>query len=233
MSESVDSSFNQQALKQMAAQSAMEYLLPKLSTDTVLGIGTGSTTNAFIDLLGSHKQHFAGAVASSEDSAQRLRALGIEVLDLNSSGSLEFYIDGADAVTPHLAMTKGGGAALTREKIIAASARQFICMVDESKQVDLLGTFPIPVEVIPMGRSYVARQLVTLGGQPAYREGVVTDNGHVILDVSGWRIQDPDALEADINQITGVVTCGLFAKRRADLVVMATEGGVRFISKPV
>lgn len=232
MSESADSSLTPQALKQMAAQAAIEYLLPKLSKDRVLGIGTGSTTNAFIDLLGNYKQHFAGAVASSEDSAERLRALGIDVFDLNNTGSLEFYIDGADAVTPHLAMTKGGGAALTREKIIAASAREFICMVDESKQVDLLGAFPIPVEVIPMGRSYVARQLVALGGQPEYREGVITDNGNVILDVSGWRIQDPEALEAEINQITGVVTSGLFAKRRADLLIVGTNEGVRRVPKP-
>ncbi|BFM22237.1 ribose-5-phosphate isomerase RpiA [Gilvimarinus japonicus] len=220
---------NQDQLKQSVARAAIEYITPKLQADSILGVGTGSTANFFIDMLGELKDQFAGAVASSDASATRLKALGIEVLDLNSVGELVAYVDGADESNAQLALIKGGGAALTREKIVAAVAREFVCIADESKWVDVLGSFPLPVEVIPMARSYVARELVKLGGSPVYREGVVTDNGNVILDVHQLAIVDPKQLEADINQLTGVVASGLFARRGADVLLLGRAEGVETI----
>jgi ribose 5-phosphate isomerase A len=194
---------------------------------SVLGIGTGSTVNHFIDLLADFKQDIEGAVSSSETSTAKLKKIGIPVLDLNAVGSLEVYVDGADEVNPHKQMLKGGGGALTREKIIAAASRKFVCIVDESKCVDVLGKFPLPVEVIPMARSYVARQLVKLGGQPQWRENYITDNGNQILDVHNLNILNPVEMEREINNIPGVVTVGLFALRGADIVLLGGESGVR------
>ena len=216
----------QDALKQAVAQAALDYIKPHLERDTVLGIGTGSTANLFIDLLASLRGDFNTAVASSEASAARLRQHGIQVSDLNNVNQVDFYIDGADEANAALQLIKGGGAALTREKIVAAVARTFICIADESKRVHTLGRFPLPVEVIPMARSHVARELVKLGGDPVYREGVVTDNGNVILDVHNFSIPQPLAMEAKINNITGVVTNGLFALRPADVLLLGTAQGV-------
>jgi len=201
--------------KRSAAQAALAYV----PDHEVLGVGTGSTVNFFIDALAARKVPIKGAVSSSESSTARLKQHGIEVLDLNAVGEFDVYVDGADESDPQLHLIKGGGAALTREKIIAAASRRFICMIDESKRVDVLGRFPLPVEVIPMARSHVARELVKLGGQPVWREGVVTDNGNVILDVHGMQIIDPVRVEAAINQVVGVVTNGLFAARPADIVI--------------
>ncbi|RKF12816.1 ribose-5-phosphate isomerase RpiA [Alginatibacterium sediminis] len=212
---------NQDQLKQQAAQAALAYV----NDGEVIGVGTGSTVNFFIDALAAKKDRIAGAVSSSEASTLRLEALGIEVLDLNSVGEFSVYVDGADEVNPAKHMIKGGGAALTREKIVAAVAKKFVCIVDASKQVDVMGRFPLPVEVIPMARSYVARELVKLGGDPVYREGVVTDNGNVILDVHNMKITDAVALERDINAIVGVVTNGLFAARGADHVIVGSKNG--------
>ncbi|OZG74909.1 ribose 5-phosphate isomerase A [Hahella sp. CCB-MM4] len=223
---------NQDQLKQAVAMAAIEYIKPHLDNDTVLGIGTGSTANYFIDALAELKNHFDGAVASSDASAERLKKHGIPVYDLNSIAGFEFYIDGADESNHQLELIKGGGAALTREKIVAANAKTFICIADESKWVDVLGTFPLPVEVIPMARSYVARELVKLGGDPVYREGCVTDNGNIILDVFNLRIMEPKKLEAQINQITGVVTNGIFAQRSADVLLLGTAEGVKTFKKP-
>lgn len=209
--------------KQLAAEAALEYVVD----DMVLGVGTGSTVNFFIDALAARKLRIRGAVSSSEASTQRLQRHGIEVFDLNSIGDIEVYVDGADEADKHLRLIKGGGAALTREKIVAAASRRFICIADESKLVDVLGRFPLPVEVIPMARSYVARQLVKLGGQPMWRENVVTDNGNTILDVHGLSIVDPLKLEAEIDQIAGVVTVGLFARRPADLLIVGGKEGVK------
>ena len=209
--------------KQAAAQAALRFV----ADDAVIGVGTGSTVNFFIDALASRRDRIRGAVSSSEASTARLKAAGIEVLDLNRTGDLEVYVDGADETDHHRRLIKGGGAALTREKIVAAASRRFVCVVDESKVVDVLGRFPLPVEVIPMARSYVARQLIKLGGQPVWREGVVTDNGNQILDVHGLRILDPPALETAINGIAGVVTVGLFAHRPADVVLVGSAAGVR------
>ena len=195
------------------------------------GVGTGSTANYFIDELGKIKHRIEGAVASSEASAQRLRKHGIEVHDLNNVKELPVYVDGADEITRHMAMIKGGGGALTREKIVAAVARQFICIADESKLVDVLGRFPLPVEVLPMARSYVARELVKLGGQPAWRQGFTTDNGNLILDIHNMQILNPPELEAAINQITGVVTNGLFARRGADILLLGTAKGVETLKR--
>jgi ribose 5-phosphate isomerase A len=218
---------NADQLKQQAALAALTHVLE----DAVLGIGTGSTVDHFIDALAAQKLRIRGAVSSSERSTARLRAAGIEVLDLNSTGELDLYIDGADESDRHRRLIKGGGGALTREKIVAAASRRFICIADESKLVDVLGKFPLPVEVIPMARSYVARELVALfkdqHGQPVYREGVVTDNGNQILDVHGLRLVDPVAAELAINQIAGVVTVGLFARRPADLLILGSPSGVR------
>jgi len=219
----------QDEMKRAVAQAAIDYVVPKLKADDVIGIGTGSTANCFIDALAEHKAKFHSAVASSEASADRLRSHGIEVVDLNTTGGLEFYIDGADEFDPHLNLIKGGGAALTREKIVAGAAKEFVCIVDQTKQVQTLGAFPLPVEVIPMARSYVARELVRLGGEPEYRQGVVTDNANVILDVHNMDILDPKALEDQINNIPGVVTVGLFALRGADLLLMSTPDGVETI----
>jgi ribose 5-phosphate isomerase A len=215
----------QDELKQAAAKAAVAYV-----RDGIVGVGTGSTANYFIDELAKVKARIDGAVASSAASAQRLRQHGIEVLDLNNVDDLPVYIDGADEITRHLHMIKGGGGALTREKIVAAVARRFVCIADASKLVGVLGRFPLPVEVIPMARSYVARELVKLGGQPALRMGFTTDNGNVILDVYNLNIVDPVGLEARINQIPGVVTNGLFARRGADVLLLATPGGVETIS---
>jgi ribose 5-phosphate isomerase A len=211
--------------KQRVATAALEFL----RDDTVLGVGTGSTVNALIDQLAPWKSRLRGAVSSSEASSARLLALGIPVLDLNDVPDLGLYIDGADEANPDRELIKGGGAALTREKIIAAAARRFVCIVDDSKLVDVLGRFPLPVEVIPMARELVARALVALGGRPVWRVGVVTDNGNQILDVHDLRISAPRALEAQINQLTGVVTVGLFAARPADVIIVGTDSGIRTI----
>jgi len=218
---------DQNALKQAVAQAALDLIKNRLDKETVLGIGTGSTANCFIDLLASVRDEFKGAVASSEASAARLKQHGIEVFDLNSVGTFDFYIDGADEANARLELIKGGGAALTREKIVAACAKEFICIADESKLVETLGQFPLPVEVVPMARSYVARELVKLGGNPVYREGVRTDNGNVILDVYDFPIAMPRDTETRINQIVGVVTNGLFALRPADVLLLGTKAGVK------
>lgn len=215
----------QDEMKAAAAAKALEFI----ENDTIVGVGTGSTVNHFIDALATIKNKIIGAVSSSDESTKRLQAHGIEVFDLNNIDTLDVYVDGADEITRHKAMIKGGGAALTREKIVAAVAKKFICIADESKQVELLGTFPLPVEVIPMARSYVARELVKLGGDPVYRQGVITDNGNVILDVYNLEILDPKALEVEINAIVGVVTNGLFSHRGADILVLGSESGVSVI----
>jgi len=222
---------NQDQLKQAVAQAAVDLILPQLSRDSVVGVGTGSTANFFIDLLAKHKLEFDGAVASSQATADRLKSHGITVYDLNGVNNLEFYVDGADEADGHLNLIKGGGAALTREKIVAAVARTFICIADASKRVDVLGEFPLPVEVIPMARSHVARELVKLGGDPEYRDGVVTDNGNVILDVHNMHIVDPVGLEARINNIVGVVANGLFAARPADVLLLGTAQGVERLER--
>lgn len=222
---------NQDQLKQAVAQAAVDLILPQLSRDSVVGVGTGSTANFFIDLLAKHKLEFDGAVASSQATADRLKSHGITVYDLNGVSDLEFYVDGADEADSHLNLIKGGGAALTREKIVAAVARKFICIADASKRVDVLGEFPLPVEVIPMARSHVARELVKLGGDPEYRDGVVTDNGNVILDVHNLHIVDPLGLEARINNIVGVVANGLFAARPADVLLLGTAQGVERLER--
>jgi ribose 5-phosphate isomerase A len=208
--------------KQAAARAALEFV----KAGEVLGVGTGSTVNFLIDALAASGIEVAGAVSSSSESSERLKAAGIAVLDLNEVGDIETYIDGADETNRRRQLIKGGGAALTREKIIAAAARRFVCIADDSKLVDTLGAFPLPVEIIPMARVYVSRELTRLGGRPVWREKVVTDNGNHILDVHGLRIADPVSLEAAINQITGVVTVGLFAARPADLVILGGAGGI-------
>ncbi|MDO6748075.1 ribose-5-phosphate isomerase RpiA [Gilvimarinus sp. 1_MG-2023] len=220
---------NQDQLKQDVARAAIDHIAPKLNKDSVLGIGTGSTANFFIDMLAELKDDFAAAVASSDASAQRLKSHGIEVLDLNEVNELVAYIDGTDESNAQLALIKGGGAALTREKIVRAVAREFICIADESKWVKVLGRFPLPVEVIPMARSYVSRELVKLGGDPVYREGVTTDNGNVIVDVHNLSIVNPKELELQINQITGVVANGLFAHMGADVLLLGRPDGVETI----
>ena len=216
----------QDDLKDAVAAAAIAEITPYLDRHTILGIGTGSTANCFIDRLAELRHDFKGTVASSEASAARLRNHGIEVFELNFAGTLPFYIDGADEVNAHLQMIKGGGAALTREKIVAACAERFICIADSSKRVERLGAFPLPVEVIPMARSYVARELVKLGADPVYREGVITDNGNQIIDCYDFNIADPVAMEARINAIVGTVTNGLFAARGADLLLLGGEQGV-------
>ncbi|WP_287031188.1 ribose-5-phosphate isomerase RpiA [Pseudomonas sp. UBA6310] len=221
----------QDQLKQAVAQAAVDFILPKLDAKSIVGVGTGSTANCFIDALARHKMEFDGAVASSEATAARLKGHGIPVYELNTVSDLEFYVDGADEANDRLELIKGGGAALTREKIVAAVARTFICIADGSKRVPLLGGFPLPVEVIPMARSHVARQIVKLGGDPVYRDGVLTDNGNIILDVHNLRIDSPMALEEDLNNIVGVVTNGLFAARPADLLLLGTADGVRTLTR--
>lgn len=213
----------QDELKKAAALAALDYV----EEGAVVGVGTGSTVNHFIDALAGMKGRIAGAVSSSEASSRRLEQLGIRLFDLNDLTELPVYIDGADEVDAQLSMIKGGGAALTREKIVAAVARRFVCICDESKLVERLGRFPLPVEVIPMARAHVQRELRRLGGEPKLRDGVVTDNGNVIVDVHGLQIAEPAALESQINQIVGVVTSGLFARRGADVLLLSTPGGVR------
>lgn len=217
----------QDELKQAVAAAALDYIKPKLESDSVIGIGTGSTANCFIDCLATIKGQINATVASSEASTERLKAHGIPVYELNTVDKVDFYIDGADESNRALQLIKGGGAALTREKIVTAVAREFICIADESKLVHTLGAFPLPVEVIPMARSYVARELVKLGGDPVYREGVVTDNGNVILDVFNFSIPQPLTIEEKINNITGVVTNGLFAHKPADILLLGTSTGVQ------
>jgi len=213
-------------MKKMVAQAALDYV----QTGTVIGIGTGSTANHFIDSLAGIKHRIDGTVASSKASAERLKAHGIPVLDLNSVDEISVYIDGADESNHHLHLIKGGGGALTREKIVAAASRKFVCIADESKLVDILGAFPLPIEVIPMARSYVARELVKLGGQPVYREGYTTDNGNIILDVHNLQIMEPVRLEEDLNNIPGVVTVGIFARRPADVLLLGTREGVKTLT---
>jgi ribose 5-phosphate isomerase A len=214
---------NAEDMKRAAAAAALSYI----KNDMVVGVGTGSTTNYFIDLLATVKGRIEGAVASSEASAARLRQHHIPVFDLNATGDLDLYVDGADEANKHLQLIKGGGAALTREKITAAASRQFVCIADQRKYVDILGKFPLPVEVIPMARSYAAREIKKLGGQPVLRENVTTDNGNIVLDVHNLTIMEPIKLEQAINQIAGVVTVGLFAQRPADILILGTESGVK------
>jgi ribose 5-phosphate isomerase A len=211
--------------KKAAAWAALEYVKPGMT----VGVGTGSTANHFIDALASLKSRIEGTVASSNISADRLRGHGICVLDLNAADEMALYVDGADEATHALKLIKGGGGALTREKILASAARKFVCIADDSKLVDVLGEFPLPVEVIPMARGIVARRLIALGGKPIWREGFVTDNGNEILDVANLEILEPSRLESDINQIPGVVTNGLFAIRRADVLLLGTPEGVEHL----
>ena len=218
---------DQNALKKQVGEAALAHVRDGM----MLGVGTGSTVNFFIDALAASRIRLKGAVSSSEASAARLRAAKIEVVELNDATTCDLYVDGADEVDHGLRMIKGGGAALTREKVVAAASRRFVCIADASKLVDVLGKFPLPVEVIPMARSYVAREIVNLGGQPEYRIGVKTDNGNVILDVHGLTITDPVGLESALNQVTGVVTNGLFARRPADLLLLGTPEGVRELKR--
>ncbi|MCG7900129.1 MAG: ribose-5-phosphate isomerase RpiA [Candidatus Thiodiazotropha lotti] len=215
---------NADELKKQAAKAALEYI-----TGGIIGVGTGSTVNHFIDYLATVKGKIEGTVSSSEASTERLKQHGIPVLDLNSTGDLEVYIDGADESDHYLNLIKGGGGALTREKIIAGASKKFVCIADQSKLVDMLGTFPLPVEVIPMARSHVARQLVKLGGTPVWREGFTTDNGNVILDVHNLEIMKPREMEQQINAIAGVVTTGIFALRGADVLILGTEEGAKTV----
>ncbi|HWW29840.1 MAG TPA: ribose-5-phosphate isomerase RpiA [Steroidobacteraceae bacterium] len=209
--------------KRRAAEAALRYI----EAGMVLGVGTGSTVNQLIEVLIDRKIRLSGAVSSSRQTSEKLRAARIPELDLNATGDLALYVDGADEATADGILIKGGGAALTREKVVAAAAARFVCIIDDSKLVQVLGAFPLPVEVIPMARSYVARQLVKLGGQPVWRDGVTTDNGNVILDVHDLRLTDPQAFESAVNQIAGVVTVGLFAQRRADVLIVAGDEGVK------
>ncbi|GAA5193240.1 ribose-5-phosphate isomerase RpiA [Ferrimonas gelatinilytica] len=217
---------SQDLLKKAAGWAALDYV----EKGSIVGVGTGSTVNHFIDALGTMADQIKGAVSSSEASTERLKALGIEVFDMNSVCELSVYVDGADEIDHQMAMIKGGGAALTREKIVASIAKQFICIADGSKRVDVLGQFPLPVEVIPMARAAIARQIVKLGGDPIFREGCITDNGCQILDVHNLKITDPKALEQKLNNLPGVVTNGLFAFRGADVLLLGEEGGVRTLT---
>ncbi|WP_432210299.1 ribose-5-phosphate isomerase RpiA [Marinobacter alkaliphilus] len=221
----------QDELKQAVAKAAVDYIAPKLERSSIVGVGTGSTANFFIDFLAQYKDEFDGAVASSEATAERLKKHGIEVYDLNSVSEMEFYVDGADETNANLELIKGGGAALTREKIVAAVAKTFICIADDSKMVSILGDFPLPVEVIPMARSHVGREIVKLGGDPVYRDGVTTDNGNIIIDVHNLDISRPIQMEEKLNNIVGVVTNGLFARRPADLLLLGTSEGVKSIPR--
>ena len=225
---------DQSELKQAAAKAAVDYVLTKIEPESVIGIGTGSTANCFIDIIANHKHLFAGTVASSEESARRLKNHGVVVFELTTVSEVAVYVDGADEANPRLELIKGGGAALTREKIVTAVADEFVCIADDSKWVDYLGHFPLPVEVIPMARSHVGRELVKLGGDPVWREGTTTDNGNIILDVHHlYPIQSVCDLEEKINQITGVVTNGLFALKPADILFLATQEGIRTIKASV
>src|SRR5690606_6545066 len=220
----------QDELKRAVAKAAFDYVSRKLTPDAVIGVGTGSTANYFIEELGRIRHDINATVASPQETARRLKALGMPVLDLNAVGEVTVYVDGADEANDHLELIKGGGAALTREKIVAGVAREFVCIADESKWVGVLGKFPLPVEVIPMARSHVGRQIVKLGGDPVYREGVVTDNCNIILDVHNMDILEPRKLEEKLNNITGVVTNGLFALRPADVLLLASKDGVKTIT---
>jgi len=222
----------QQELKQQAADAALALIEPLLGPDVIIGVGTGSTADLFIDGLARYRGRLRGTVASSDRSAARLAGHGLAVLDLNEVAAMPVYVDGADEIDARLHMIKGGGGALTREKIVASVAERFVCIVDESKLVERLGRFPLPVEVIPMAREAVARALAALGGQPRLREGFVTDNGNLILDVSGLRIDDAPGLEAAVNNLPGVVTCGLFARAGADVALLATQNGIRRLERP-
>ena len=215
----------QDEMKKAAGWAALEYV----TKNSIVGVGTGSTVNHFIDALATRKEEIKGAVSSSVASTERLEQIGIKVFDANDVASLDIYVDGADEINAQFDMIKGGGAALTREKIVAAIAKKFVCIVDNTKQVDVLGQFPLPVEVIPMARSFIGRELVKLGGDPVYREGVVTDNGNIILDVYNMAITDPKAMEDSINALPGVVTVGLFAHRGADVVLVGTPEGTKII----
>ncbi|HBO15861.1 MAG TPA: ribose 5-phosphate isomerase A [Porticoccaceae bacterium] len=218
----------QTGLKKAVAEAAVKYTLDHLDADAIIGIGTGSTANFFIDAIAQERHRFAGTVASSSVSEERLRCFNVDVFQLNQVAEIALYIDGADEINAQLQLIKGGGAALTREKIVAAAAKKFICIADESKWVDALGMFPLPVEVIPMARSYVARELVKLGGDPVWREGITTDNGNVIIDVHGlYPMPCDQSLEHAINQIAGVVCNGLFISRPADVVLLSTQNGVK------
>lgn len=219
----------QDELKRQVARAAFEIVESMFDEKMIIGVGTGSTANYFIDELAALSADINATVASSEESAKRLRQHNISVIDLNAAGDVAVYVDGADEANNHLQLIKGGGAALTREKIIAATAKEFICIADESKLVTTLGAFPLPVEVIPLARSHVGREIVKLGGDPVYREGCVTDNGNHILDIYNLEILDPRKLESDLNQITGVVTNGLFAARPADLLILGTQDGAKKI----
>nr|VFJ98446.1 MAG: ribose-5-phosphate isomerase [Candidatus Kentron sp. LFY] len=218
---------SQDRKKQSAARAALEYI----ETGTVIGIGTGSTANYFIDALADIKHSIEGTVASSRITADYLKSRGIPVLDMNGVDEISVYVDGADEATKHLYLMKGGGGALTREKIVADVSRRFVCVADESKLVDVLGKFPLPLEVIPMARSHVAREIVKMGGKPLWRSGFITDNGNVILDVHNLSILDPPTLESELNQITGIVANGLFARRPADVLLLGTGGGIRTIDR--
>ena len=221
---------DQNELKQAVAKAAVDYVLTKIEPESVIGIGTGSTANCFIDIIANHKHLFAGTVASSEESARRLRNHGVVVFELTTVSEVAVYVDGADEANSRLELIKGGGAALTREKIVTAVADEFVCIADDNKWVDYLGHFPLPVEVIPMARSHVGRELVKLGGDPVWREGTTTDNGNIILDVHHlYPIQSVCDLEEKINQITGIVTNGLFALKPADILFLATREGIRTI----
>ncbi|MDN6320396.1 MAG: ribose-5-phosphate isomerase RpiA [Marinobacter sp.] len=221
----------QDELKKAVAKAAIDYIAPRLERDSIIGVGTGSTANFFIDMLADLKNEFDGAVASSEATAERLKSHGIPVYDLNSAGELEFYVDGADETNERLELIKGGGGALTREKIVAEVAKTFICIADESKKVGILGDFPLPVEVLPMARSHVGREIVKLGGDPVYRDGFTTDNGNIILDIYNMDISRPIQVEERLNNIVGVVTNGLFARRPADLLLLGTSTGVESIQR--
>ncbi|MEX0739174.1 MAG: ribose-5-phosphate isomerase RpiA [Pseudohongiella sp.] len=221
---------DQNELKKAVAKAAADYVKSRLDERTVIGVGTGSTANYFIEYLGEFKHDIQATVASSEETARRLKALGIQVIDLNSASEISVYVDGADEANEYLQLIKGGGGALTREKIIAAVAKEFVCIADGSKLVDVLGRFPLPVEVIPMARSHVGREIVKLGGDPVYREGFVTDNGNIIIDIHNMSIVDPRKLEQQLNQITGVVTNGLFAMRPADKLILGAKDGLRTMS---
>jgi ribose 5-phosphate isomerase A len=221
---------DQNESKKAVAKAAADYVKSILDERTVIGVGTGSTANYFIDYLGEFRHDINCTVASSQETARRLKALGIPVIDLNAAPEVTVYVDGADEANKYLQLIKGGGGALTREKIIAAVAREFICIADASKLVDVLGLFPLPVEVIPMARSHVGREIVKLGGDPVYREGFVTDNGNIIIDIHNMSIVDPRDIETKLNQITGVVTNGLFATRTADKLILGAKEGLRTLS---
>ncbi|TVT33176.1 ribose-5-phosphate isomerase RpiA [Marinobacter vinifirmus] len=222
----------QDELKQAVAKAAVDHIAPHLEPKSIVGVGTGSTANFFIDYLAEYKNDFDGAVASSEATAERLKKHGIPVYDLNAVNEIEFYVDGADETNERLELIKGGGGALTREKIVASVAKTFICIADESKMVGILGEFPLPVEVIPMARSHVGREIVKLGGDPVYRDGFVTDNGNIIIDIHNMDISRPIQVEERLNNIVGVVTNGLFARRPADLLLLGTSEGVKSIARP-